>query len=135
MAKAQDNEEYLKRLYEFLANSSQQFEKLSLYIASGAFTLSFTFIKEIINLEKATHKWLLTTAWGMFLFVIFIALCGHFISVLAMGYSIKNAALDPQEYNKKIKRWNIPIHFLNSLIIVGLLTASIFLISFINKNL
>lgn len=133
---SEDHEtEYLKTLYSSFASTSQQFEKLSLYIASGAFSLSFTFIKDIIDLKDAKEKWMLSSSWGIFLLVIFIALAGHFLSTLVHSIAIKNAGMEPTAYNKKIRRWNFPIHLLNSFVILGLLIASILLILFIHKNL
>lgn len=136
MSEENDNDqEYLKTLYAAFATSSQQFEKLSLYIASGAFSLSFTFIQEIIDLTKAREKWMLSYSWGVFLMVIFFALAGHFISTFSYSLAIKHAGMEPSAYNKKIKKWNLPIHVFNILIILGLLAGSALLILFIHKNL
>ena len=127
--------EYQKTLYASFATSSQLFEKLSLYIASGAFSLSFTFISDVIDLKTATQKWMLSYSWGTFLIVIFISLFGHFFSTLMHSMAIKNAGMEAADYNKKIAQWNIPIHIINGLIILGLLLGSAYLIVFIHNNL
>lgn len=130
-----DKEEHLKTLYAAFATSAQQFDKLALYIASGAFSLSFTFIKDIINLKTAEEKWLLSFSWGSFLAVIFFALGGHFVSTWMHSLAIRNANLKPDAYANKLKKLNWPIYALNILVILGLLTGCILLILFIHKNL
>ena len=52
-----------KTYYEVLSKayheSSVQFDKQILFISSGAFGLSFTFIKGIVKLDKAEYQWVL----------------------------------------------------------------------------
>lgn len=131
-----DQEEHLKNLYSSLSLSAQQFDKQCLLIASGAFSLSFAFISDIIpDLTKAINKAYLTSAWGFFLGVIFVGLISHFISTTMLSMAIKHSDLDNNEFNRKIKPWNIIIQGFNIITILGLLIGSILLISFISTNL
>ena len=120
----------------FLKYSTEQFDKSIMYIASGAFIISFGFIKDVLpNLATACHKNWLVTAWYIFASVIFISLIGHFVSSLGQRWSVKNKNLEYLEYIKKEKYWNYPIRGMNILMIAGILVGAIFLISFIKLNL
>ena len=131
-----NKEEHIRSLYSSLSQSSQQFERQCMYISSGAFTLSFAFITDIIpDLQKAHFKWLLISAWVVFLGVIFISLIGHFISTAYHVWAVKNAALSPEDFNKKIRPWNYVIQGLNIISILGLGTGCVQLVWFISLNL
>ena len=119
-----------------LKYSTEQFDKNIVFIASGALAISFAFIKDIIpNLQKAVCKEYLFNAWYIFASVIFASLVGHFISMLANTWAIKNAALDDDTYNRKIMNWNWPIRLLNISMIIAIFIGALSLINFIHLNL
>ncbi len=121
---------------DLLKYSVEQFDKSIVYIASGAFIISFGFIKDVLpNLATACHKNWLITAWYIFALVIFISLIGHFVSYLGQSWSIKYHNLEEQRYGKIAKRWNDSIRAINVIMIAGILVGAIFLISFIKLNL
>lgn len=128
-------EKHQETLYNTLNQSAQEFDKQCMYIASGAFTVSFAFIKDIIKLDSAKEDWYLTYSWYWFAFVIFISLLGHFLSMLFNYEAIKFADLSPKKFNSKIKKFNIFIYSLNVLSIIGILIGSFLLIKFVNINL
>ena len=121
---------------DLLKYSIEQFDKSTTYIASGAFVVSFGFIKDVLpNLSQACHKNWLITAWGVFAGVIIFSLVGHFVSYLGQNRNIKHQNLEYDEYLKKAKPWNYSICAINVITIVGILIGASFLISFINLNL
>lgn len=116
--------------------SNELFDKNILFIASGALAVSFAFIKDIIpNFENATHKNFLIGSWYIFSGVIFISLISQFIVTRACDWAYKNADLDSELYNCKLKWWNYPIRTLNFTAILAILIGAILLINFINQNI
>lgn len=131
---ATDNQD--KYLDEVTKYSNEQFDKNTLFIASGALGVSFAFIKDIIpNFEGATHKGALLGSWYIFAGVIFISLISHFILTRACDWAFKNENLESDLYNCKIRFWNIPIRILNITSIISILVGSMLLIYFIHQNI
>ncbi len=128
-------EKHREVLYNALNQSAQEFDKQCIYIAAGAFTVSFAFIKDIIKLDTAKEDWYLTYSWYSFAIVIFISLLGHFLSMLFNYEAIKFADLSPEKFNSKIKKFNFFIYTLNVLSIIGIIVGAFFLINFVNINL
>ena len=107
-------EEDKKLQHELLKYSIQQFDKNVIYIASGAFIISFAFLKELISdISCAEHKNWLITSWVIFAIVIFISLLAHWISSLAQAWDIKTENLDYDAYIKKARGWNWSLRILN----------------------
>jgi hypothetical protein len=118
-------------LYKVLTYSNTQFDKQVLFIASGAFGVSFAFIDKLIpQLDLAIDKFYLIYSWYAFACVIFTSLLSHFISMLSIRWRIENP-----ENEKGMKNWNRSIRGLNIIMILGLLIGSFLLIKFINLNL
>lgn len=130
-----DNE-HIRSVSEILKYSLEQFDKSITFIASGAFGLSFAFIKDIVpDLKKAVNRDYLIASWYMFGFVIFISLVCHFVSMKAQQWAFQNQFMENELFNKKIKDWNLPIFMMNILMIILTLIATITLILFINNNI
>lgn len=123
---------YVQELYKTLTYSNEQFDKHVLFIASGAFGISFAFIEKLVDLEEAVSTDCLIQSWYAFAIVIFVSLISHFVSTLSLRWSISNYGKD--NWDKIMKRWNYLIRSLNILMIFGLLIGSILLISFIKLN-
>lgn len=116
--------------------SIKQFDKSITFIASGAFGLSFAFIKDIIpKLHEASYKISLIIAWICFSLAICINLIAHYISMIAHQWALENDYLNDKSYNNRIKKWNKCIRCLNFSGILGIILGCIFLIFFIAKNL
>lgn len=135
-------DEYSKEQYATLKYSNEQFDKNVQFIASGALGISFAFIEKIVQMNKAICKYQLIYAWYIFVFVIFISLIAHFVSVIANRWAIENQCADDDTYEvqiayfKKVNyKWNYPIRGLNILMILGLLVGLLYLISFIQNNI
>jgi len=116
--------------------SAEQFDKNILFIASGAFGISFAFIKDIVpNLDTAVCKNYLMASWIIFSGVIFISLVGHYIAMIAGNFALTHANLEPEDFNAKIKPWNRILKILNAVPIVAILIGALALIHFISKNI
>jgi hypothetical protein len=125
-----------KQQHELFKYSIEQFDKNVIYIASGAFVVSFAFIKEIVtNLNSAQHKDWLITSWVIFAIVIFISLLAHWISSLAQAWDIKNTNLEYDVYIKKARWWNWSLRIMNLSTIIGILAGALYLLYFIKTNL
>ncbi len=126
-------EKHLESLYSNFIHSAQEFDRQCLYIASGAFTLSFAFVKDIVVLNSAVEIWRLTYSWYCFASVVIVSLIGHYCSTFIHGIAIKHS--DNKHFNKLIRPYNFVIHVINLISIVGILVGSFLLIFFINTNL
>ena len=113
----------------------EQFDKNIVFIASGSLGISFAFIKDIVNLSKATHINLLIYSWYIFSGVIFLSLLGHYISMQGHNWALANANLNDDDYNEGIKRRNLPIKILNIAMIIAIFIGALLLINFVNQNI
>ncbi|KFF03685.1 MULTISPECIES: hypothetical protein [Flavobacterium] len=86
----EEDKEYLDLLNKVYFESSTQFDKQLLFVASGALGLSLAFIKDIVVLSKATNKELLLLSWISFGLVILINVISHYTSLKAINYKIEN---------------------------------------------
>lgn len=130
------SDDYTNEQYKALNYSVEQFDKSVLFIASGALGISFAFVEKIVpDLKNAFCKGLLISSWYFFAGVIFISLVAHFISILAIRWSIKNDPDNNKKYKKIENCWNWSIRALNVLMIIGLFAGIILLILFIKLNI
>lgn len=130
---SKETETYVQELYKALYYSSEQFDKNVLLIASGALGISFAFIENLVDLNKAISKNILIHSWYWFAGVIFISLVSHFVSSLSIRWTVENINSNSLENGRK--RWNIGIRILNAIMIIGLLVGTVLLINFIQQNL
>lgn len=56
--------DYRKLLQELEIKAQEQYDKTVLMLSGGALGVSFTFLKDIISLDKAIHTGYLIVAWG-----------------------------------------------------------------------
>lgn len=129
---SQDNEEYWKSLYEMYKDSSKQFDRNVLYIASGALVLSLNFIKEIVDFNNVQCKPLLVISWLIFVLVIIISLVSHYFSMRAINQKM-NTIDDDNDANSILL--NNIVESLNIVMIILLPLALVFLMLFTYLNL
>ncbi|MEN8123088.1 MAG: hypothetical protein ABFS35_22305 [Bacteroidota bacterium] len=129
-------EESVKTYYEQLSKaffeSSVQFDKQILFISSGALGLSFTFIKDIVDLESAIYKWLLIISWVLFVIIIFFSLLTHYISIQAINTRIENIETNT---DRKSKNLNFIVKTINRLMIFLIALGLLSLILFVFVNI
>jgi hypothetical protein len=68
---------------ELIAHYSGEFnaaKKLYATFAPVFFAVSLAFLKDLVNLPTANHKWMIFTSWGCFIVVIALTLGSHITS-------------------------------------------------------
>ena len=128
----EENKEYLDLLNKFYLESSSQFDKQLLFVASGALGLSLAFIKDIVVLSKATNKALLLLSWISFGLVILINVISHYTSLKAINYKIENIN---KRNDKLSKKFNSVTKYFNVMMIVFLALGLALLNIFIGINM
>ena len=125
-----------KAYYEVLSKayheSSVQFDKQILFISSGVFGLSFTFIKDIVKLDKAEYQWILMLSWVLFITVILMSLVSHYTSKQAINKQMENLENGDNNQANSINKITV---ILNIAMIVAITLGLISLILFVFINL
>jgi len=127
-----EDKTYYEILNKAYFESSAQFDKQILFISSGALGLSFTFIKDIVELETAICKGLLLVSWILFSIVILMSLFSHYTSKQAINTQIENIE---DEKNNKANFLNSITKLLNISMIISIVLGLISLILFIIINI
>lgn len=128
----EEKESYLEQLNKAYIESSSQFDKQVLFIASGTLGISLAFIKDVVKLNVATNKVLLLLAWIFFGAVILICILSHYTSLKAINYKIENLY---QKKDKTSKRFDFWTQTFNILMMIFLATGLILLFVFIGINI
>ncbi len=81
--------EYLTILYETRRYAGEQYDKLIVYLAGGALTLTVGFIEKIVDLSKIKDLSLLYLSWICFSASLIIILVSHRTSLLSIDIKIK----------------------------------------------
>lgn len=132
-AKVSEAQDQTGELYKTLAYSIAEFDKMVVFIASGALGISFAFIEKVVELDKAVAVSWLTWAWYCFTGTILTGLLCHFVSIMALRWSIQNHT--SSTFRQDARRWNWPIRGMNLLMIVLLIWGLWDLIRFVEQNL
>lgn len=127
-----EDEKYWQSLYEMYKESSKQFDRNVLYIASGALVLSLTFIKEIVDFKTVQCKPLLVISWSLFVVVIIISLISHYFSMRAINQKMKTIEDDNDPTTSLL---NSIVEGMNIIMIILLPLALLFLMIFTYLNL
>lgn len=128
----EEDKEYLDLLNKVYFESSTQFDKQLLFVASGALGLSLAFIKDIVVLSKATNKELLLLSWISFGLVILINVISHYTSLKAINYKIENIYKKKDRFSQS---FNSVTKYFNIMMIVFLASGLVLLIVFIGINI
>ncbi|MBA7545416.1 hypothetical protein ES705_37784 [subsurface metagenome] len=110
------DKEYLTILYETRRYSGEQFDKLIVYLSSGALVLTVGFVEKIIDLSKIDDLSLLYTSWTCFCSSLIIILISHMTSMHSIDFDI-------HEKEKISTGFNIATHILNWLSMITLLVG------------
>lgn len=129
---ADEKDPYLDQLNKAYIESSSQFDKQVLFIASGALGISLAFIKDIVKLDVATNKVLLLLAWIFFGAVILICILSHYTSLKAIKYRIENLYQKKDKISKRFDWWT---QAFNILMMLFLTTGLTLLFVFIGFNI
>ncbi|MEP1779325.1 MAG: hypothetical protein ABJH72_17450 [Reichenbachiella sp.] len=123
----EDDPEWLKTVRANRDYAAEQFDKLVVYISSGALVLTIGFVKDIIDITSKTNTVLLKLSWISFTLALLTILLSQITSVKAMDYQ-----LDYKE--SKAKRWDKATDWLNWMSVGLLISGIILFIVFIWTN-
>ena len=127
-----NDDKYLDKIYEAYFESAKQFDKNILYIASGALAISFSFIKDIVNLKDSICNFILIISWIDLAIVILLSLISHYISKQALNEKLKFFYHKKQP---KANKLNSIVIILNISMIILLILGIIILVTFVGINL
>jgi len=82
------DKEYLTILYETRRYSGEQFDKLIVYLSSGALVLTIGFVEKIIDLSKIDNLCLLYFSWSCFCISLILILISHASSMFSIDFDI-----------------------------------------------
>jgi len=123
--------EYSSALYKARYYAEEQYDKLIVYLASGALVLTVGFVKDIVNLDKISNFFTLYLSWSCFIASLIIILISHRTSIFAMDCELN-------EETSKSDCWDVITNFLNwasmVALIIGIVSFIIFVISALSKK-
>lgn len=97
--------EHRKQAWQSITSSTDSFDKSLLAVSSAALGYSFTFVKDIVPLEKATHIQYLHMSWYLFALCIVLTVLSFRLSVAAhnkyLGFLWKFYVEDDANYFNK----------------------------------
>ena len=127
-----NKDKYLDILYDAYFESAKQFDKQILYIASGALGISFSFIKDIVDLKKSICNYILIASWIDLSLVVLLSLLSHYFSKQALNKKIE---LFYQDNQSEANNLNGVVKFLNISMIMLLVLGVILLVTFVGINI
>jgi hypothetical protein len=127
-----EDKEYWQQLNKAYIESSSQFDKQVLFLASGALGLSFVFIKDIVKLNEAANKWLLILSWALFGTVILLSIISHYTSLKAINKKIRSMNNEEESKSQILDSFT---KWFNILMIIFLASGLSFLTIFVGINI
>ena len=85
------SDEYINSIYKIREYAEEQYDKLIVYLSSGALVLTVGFVKKAVDLSKINDLFLLYLSWICFSTSLTLTLISHRTSLLTMDYEIKGA--------------------------------------------
>ena len=122
--KTKETDEYLSALYKARYYAEEQYDRLIVYLASGALVLTVGFVKDIVDLEKITNFFPLYLSWSCFVASLLIILISHRTCLFSM-----DSELDGETC--KSDRWDVITKFLNWTSLVALIFGVVSFITFV----
>ena len=119
------DKDYLKILYETRKYAGKQYDKLIVYLSSGALVLTVGFIENVVDLSKINDLFLLYSSWICFSTSLIIILISHRTSLLSIDLEIKGK-------KKTSDRWNAVTDILNWLSMIALVIGIVSFIIFVS---
>jgi len=126
-----ENHEYkdwLNEIRKIRGYSSEQFDKLIVYLSSGALVLTMGFVKDIVKINENTDKSLLVTSWILYASALILILISHKTSIKAMDLELNNK-------EKFSDIFDIITDMFNWFSVICLLIGIITFVLFIKKHL
>ena len=129
--KKEKPESWDDKIYEIRRSADEAFNKLIVYLSSGALVLTIGFVQNVIDLPTAKFNELLIGSWILFTSSLLVILISYLTTVKSMDLE-----LDKQKgKSNKWDKWDEITIFLNIASILTLVLGIILFIIFISINL
>ncbi len=129
--KKENTESWDDKIYEIRRSADEAFNKLIVYLSSGALVLTIGFVQNVIDLPTAKFNELLIGSWILFTSSLLVILISYLTTVKSMDLE-----LDKQKgKSNKWDKWDEITIFLNIASILTLVLGIILFIIFISINL
>lgn len=115
-------------LLEMRDYAQEEFDKLIVYLNSGALILTIGFVKDITKITEKTDTTLLIWSWSSFACSLLLILLSHKTAILSTDYELK----DKETISD---RFDAITSFLNWTSFIILMIGIILFITFITKNI
>lgn len=126
MSKKTNNEEikaWKEKIYGIRQSADAAFNKLIVYLSSGALVLTIGFVKDLVDLKTAELKILLIAAWIFFIISLLSILISYLTTIKSMDFYLDEKKIESDKWDKKtILLNNASIAFL----IFGIISFVIF---------
>lgn len=126
MKNEKNNEEikaWKEKIYGIRQSADAAFNKLIVYLSSGALALTIGFVKDLVDLKAAECKVLLIAAWIFFIFSLLSILLSYLTTIKSMDLELDENKNESDKWDKKtILLNNASIAFL----ILGIISFVIF---------
>ncbi|MBN2520513.1 MAG: hypothetical protein JXB17_08415 [Bacteroidales bacterium] len=153
-----DYKKYIEDLKKWLEErkrdqhySLEQFDKLIIYISSGALIVTIGFVRDIVRITENTDTFLLKTCWYLLTLALIINLLSqiscYFSNKFEIYYTNKeiNDLEDQGSFDKKkpevrkikffMRFFNVGTIILNVVSFISMITGIILFVVFINQNI
>ena len=117
-----------EKIYEIRQSADASFNKLIVYLSSGALALTIGFVQEVVNLSTAICKIILIGSWSLFTISLLVILGSYLTTVKSMDLELDGERDKSNKLDKKTS-------FLNYSAIFTLVLGIILFIIFISINL
>lgn len=121
-------ENWTKTISNIRDYSEKQFDKLIVYINSGALLLTVGFVKDIVTITDETDTSLLKISWIFFTASLLIILVSHKTAIVSMNYELN-------DLEKTSNRWNLITRILNWCSFAALFGGIINFLLFVSKSI
>jgi hypothetical protein len=108
--------------------AQEQFDKLIIYIASGALVLSIAFVNEIIKVIDPKTLFSLKLSWVLFVTALLLNLSSHRSAIVAMNQFLKS-------YNNSSNLWDKITRALDFSSFIALFGGIVLFLFFVLKSL
>jgi hypothetical protein len=126
--KEQEKSDWINQIQKIREYSSEQFDKLIVYLSSGALILTLGFVKDIVPMTKETNKSLLIISWSLFTLALILMLLSHKASIISMDYELNEKSHKSNFFDKITELLNWASTF-------SLMTGVITFIIFVYKHI
>ncbi len=94
------------KLLELREYGEQQFDKLVIYLNSGALVITLGFIERIIGNGLPNFAWILFLSWSLFALSLLFNLYSHRITVKTIDLYLLENDKESDRYNKQVDNLN-----------------------------